>query len=251
MRGPVALLMLVAGCAVPHGPDRTASEQDLGLELGSELSSALARASGPLPEGYAWPVPAGWSSDVSPLPPPFQPRLAVHGREEVRLAPGYLERGSPDFRTSGFVWWLPRRQGLGAAALSDDLTEYDRARIAQATGGAPVDPSRVLTRLAPLGDFAQGRPVRIFAGGVDAEGTFTRGASIELTPPRMVRVFTGRSSTLDARDGSAEVRLHLLVSVFDCPAASHTVVLVLASPQPLRGALWRGLVDQAGEFRCR
>jgi len=240
-----AFLVLAAGCPAPPSGYRTSPEQERGLELGAALSAGLERNGGPW-DGFEWPVPAGWARDASPLPLPSAPGSGVHGRQEVRLAPGFLQPGATDFRTSGWVWWLPGKQRLSATALSGELADYDRATSAV----RGFDPARTAATVIPLGDFSRGRPVRIFVGGVDSALPFTQGASIELTPSRLVRVFTGRASMADASGSGAALRLNLLVSVFDCPRASHTAVLVLSSPQPLRSELWRTLVDLGAQFRC-
>ncbi len=78
----------------------------------------------------AWPVPAGWRSEVIPFPLEFAPGLAHRGVEEIRFPPGFFDPHSGDRWSYVFAWRLDDPAVLAPDALAAELTTYFKGLIA-------------------------------------------------------------------------------------------------------------------------
>lgn len=74
----------------------------------------------------AWPVPAGWKSEVIPFPLEFAPEITHQGAEELRFPKGFFKADSPEYFSYTFVWRTKDAAALDAAGLSSELTTYFR-----------------------------------------------------------------------------------------------------------------------------
>lgn len=112
MVGRLVLALALVGCQ--HGPE-----------------PAKAPADKPAPTApSAWPVPAGWRSEVIRFPLDFAPTLAHRGYEDLRFPPGMFDPAAPGYWSYVFIWRTDDAAELDAAALGAELTTYFRGLIA-------------------------------------------------------------------------------------------------------------------------
>lgn len=65
-----------------------------------------------------------WRSERLTFPIRFAPSLDYDGIEEVRFAPGWPDKNSPEFWTYTFLWYLDTNPELTKRKLSVDLAAY-------------------------------------------------------------------------------------------------------------------------------
>jgi hypothetical protein len=92
----------------------------------------------------AWPVPAGWRSEVLPFPLDFAPSLAHRGVEELRFPPGFFDPASGEWWSYEFAWRLDDPAALAPDTLAVELTTYFRGLVAAVDGDHRVTaPDRI------------------------------------------------------------------------------------------------------------
>jgi hypothetical protein len=115
-------------------------------------------ASHPAPSApaVAWPVPAGWRSEIIPFPLDFAPSLAHRGKEELRFPPGFFDPAAGDYWSYAFVWRLDDVAQLDAAALGAELTTYFRGLTAAVdTEHKITTPEQIVVRATGAGPSFQ------------------------------------------------------------------------------------------------
>ncbi len=150
----------------------------------------------------AWPVPAGWRSEIIPFPLEFAPALAHRGKEEIRFPSGFFDPAAGDDWSYAFVWRLDDPAQLDAAALGAELTAYFRGLVAAVdTEHRIATPELIVARAEGAGPRFQ-LTAHVFdafktAGPVDLVGTAERRACG--TGALWVFVLAPRTTTIRAR----------------------------------------------------
>lgn len=169
---------------------------------------------------FDWPVPAGWKHETIPFPLEFAPKLAYHGIEELRFAPGFFTPSASTFWSYDFVWWLEDPPSFDAHSISAVLCDYFRG-LALAVGKDKYsfDPERFRVELAPKS--VAGR--ELLVGKIHSYDPFATGQPIVL---------------------------NVEASLWSCPTAAHGVITFLVSPKPVDDPVWTELRECASAFRC-
>ena len=171
---------------------------------------------------FLMPTPEGWRTETIPFPLSFAPELDYQGLEEIRFAPGMLEKGTEDFWSYAFVWWVEAGTEVTADRLREDLVDYFRG-LSQETAKA---------RRFDLGDAK-------FEVALKAEDS-GRGA---------LR-FRGVALTFDPFVTREPVTLNIRVQAWPCVKQERMVVLFELSPQPETHEVWKTLQEIRQGFRC-
>ena len=173
-------------------------------------------------EGFQWPQPTGWRTETIPFPLEFAPDIQHRGIVEVRFSPGFKDPAAEGFWSYAFVWWLQDDLPLTREALADELTRYYFG-LSKAVGGDKYD--------------------------IRAEAFETK-LKDEVAANPYSSVYSGTIESFDPFKTGKPIRLNVRILVGSCKAAKRHFVLVVASPQPVSGAIWVQLSQVADSFRC-
>ena len=69
-------------------------------------------------------IPDGWTTERFSIPIDFAPQIPYKGIEELRFAPGWGKRTSPDYWSYAYVWWLEGSPKITTASLQENLKAY-------------------------------------------------------------------------------------------------------------------------------
>ncbi len=172
---------------------------------------------------FAMPTPDGWRTETIPFPLAFAPELTYEGLEELRFSPGMFERGSDDFWTYAFVWWLPLETRLGAESLASDLEIYFRG----------------LTRAVS--------EARKFETGELEFRTVLRETP---ATAKDFRWLVGEAVTFDAFTTREQIELNVSIHIWPCEQQERQVAFFELSPQATSHPVWRALGGIREGFRC-
>lgn len=158
--------------------------------------------------------PADWRLETMPLPPGFAPDLKFSGTEEIRFAPGMFDPSSATYFSCVLGLILHATPDFGATELKAFLETYYRGlsvSVGQRKGLSP-DRSQINATVKPAGANHDG-PVRL-AATVNFFDTFS----------------DGRRITLNVES-----------TVLPLPKSGNTGVILLVSPSPTDGPVWKTL----------
>ncbi|HEY6333593.1 MAG TPA: PDZ domain-containing protein [Blastocatellia bacterium] len=173
--------------------------------------------------GYRW--MADWRLECDSFPLDWAPQMRYQGTEDLVFMPKFDDKGSPQYHSYGFVWWLEGMQPLTLDGLQSDLLEYYKGLSVRRGRNNNFNPDlnrvSIALGLGPLGGAPPARP-----------------------GPRQVH----GDITFYARDGEL-ITLHGDIAVESCQQANHTAAIFILSPQRDE-AVWKDLRAFQNSFRC-
>lgn len=166
-------------------------------------------------------TPTNWRFEQFSLPPEFAPTVKYKGIEELRFAPGWGQKGAPDYFTLVFGVRFDDTKSVSMADIKDYMLTYFRglcSNTAKARNLSSIDTSaiNVFIKKKPTVDKTQLYDVSLHMFGVFTDGL--------------------------------PVTLNMEIKVMEDHPHQKVYLLMIASPQPKTNPVWQELYREQREF---
>lgn len=157
-------------------------------------------------------APDDWGKETFPLPLAFAPKLDFFGIEEVRFAPKWADKSSPEFWTYAFAWRLEGNARLTNNRLKELVEDYFSGLTA-----------------------AVGKDNGIEAGRITKASAFFNSKQ----KPGSWAYFEGKVELFDAFFTHDQIKLNVKVQSIYCPDINKSLVVFFFSPKSFENKVWK------------
>ncbi|MBW1296877.1 hypothetical protein [Aquimarina litoralis] len=155
-------------------------------------------------------APDNWRKETLVFPLSFAPTLSYKGTEYVRFAPGWGKKGTEDYFTYAFLWYLDEKPTLDSKTLETDMEAYFNG-LMQIVSKSEENSSTTIPK------------AKAFFEQLDESS------------------YAGKVITYDAFITKKEVTLNVIATYSNCPELEKHLVLFKLSPQKIDHQVWSKL----------
>jgi len=164
-------------------------------------------------------APDNWRKETIEFPLSFAPSIDYKGTEYVRFAPGWGKKGSEEYFTYAFLWYLDEDPKLSSSTLESEFEAYFDGLIAAVSKPNSGNSNNILK-------------TKSFFEKLNNQS------------------FAGKIITYDAFTTKKEVTLNIVATYTSCKNIDTHLVLFKISPQQIDHPVWDKLNEIQINLNC-